>query len=130
MQQAIAHITLVVNDYDDAIDFYVNKLQFDLVEDTQLSLDKRWVLVRPKGTSTCSLLLAQASTEIQRQAVGNQTGGRVALFLQTDDFQRDYKALQEANVTFVREAQEHDYGIVAVFEDLYGNQWDLIQRFK
>lgn len=128
MQQAIAHITLVVDNYDDAIDFYVNKLQFDLIEDTQLSPDKRWVLVRPKGNGTCSLLLAQASNEQQKHAIGNQTGGRVALFLHTDDFHRDYQNLQEKGVSIVREAQEHDYGIVAVFEDLYGNQWDLIQR--
>lgn len=128
MQQAIAHITLVVDNYDDAIDFYVNKLQFDLIEDTQLSPDKRWVLVRPKGNGTCSLLLAQASNEQQKHAIGNQTGGRVALFLHTDDFHRDYQNLQEKGVSIVREAQEHGYGIVAVFEDLYGNQWDLIQR--
>lgn len=128
MQQAIAHITLVVDNYDDAIDFYVNKLQFDLIEDTQLSPDKRWVLVRPKGNGTCSLLLAQASNEQQKHAIGNQTGGRVALFLHTDDFHRDYQNLQDKGVSIVREAQEHDYGIVAVFEDLYGNQWDLIQR--
>jgi len=128
LQQAIAHITLVVDNYDDAIDFYVNKLQFDLIEDTQLSPDKRWVLVRPKGNGTCSLLLAQASNEQQKHAIGNQTGGRVALFLHTDDFHRDYQNLQEKGVSIVREAQEHGYGIVAVFEDLYGNQWDLIQR--
>lgn len=127
MVQAIAHVSLVVDDYDKAIDFYVNKLQFDLIEDTHLSEHKRWVLVRPKGSNGSNLLLAQASSEEQLRCVGNQTGGRVFLFLQTDNFSRDFERMKSANVSFIRGPQEHDYGTVAVFEDLYGNQWDLIQ---
>lgn len=127
MNQSIAHVSLVVNDYDEAIDFYVNKLKFDLIEDTQLSPEKRWVLVRPKGSTGCNLLLAKAGSDEQQRYIGNQTGGRVFLFLKTDNFDRDYQLLKAAGVTFIREPQRHDYGIVAVFEDLYGNQWDLIQ---
>ena len=128
MNQSIANITLLVDDYDEAIDFYVTKLNFDLIEDTPLSEIKRWVLVRPKGTEGVHLLLAKASDARQKEMVGNQTGGRVFLFLQTDDFWRDYRNMSEAGVRFIREPQEHGYGVVAVFEDLYGNQWDLIQR--
>ncbi len=121
-------MALVVRDYDEAIDFYVNKLRFELVEDTyQPEQDKRWVIVRPRGSGETSLLLARASTPHQETFIGNQAGGRVFLFLSTDDFQRDYAALREAGVTFVREPKQASYGTVAVFEDLYGNLWDLVQ---
>ena len=127
MQQRIGHIALVVKDYDEAIEFYTQKLGFELVEDTVLSETKRWVLVAPKGSNQCSLLLAQAANEQQLSRVGNQTGGRVFLFLYTDDFQRDYQRMLANNVNFVREPQVEAYGTVAVFEDLYGNLWDLIE---
>src|SRR5690242_1144818 len=127
MKQHIAHIALVVADYDDAIRFYTEKLNFTLVEDTVLSETKRWVLVKPPGGSECSLLLAKAANEKQKSRVGNQTGGRVFLFLFTDDFWRDYHKMIADNITFVREPKEEEYGTVAVFEDLYGNLWDLIQ---
>lgn len=128
MKQSIAHIALVVRDYDEAIDFYVNTLQFELVQDTyQPEQDKRWVVVRPRGDGTTSLLLARASTPDQEMFIGNQAGGRVFLFLQTDDFQRDYAAMVEAGISFVREPKQAAYGTVAVFKDLYGNLWDLIQ---
>lgn len=122
----IAHITLVVLDYDEAIAFYTHILGFDLIEDTQLTPEKRWVLVKPKG-SACSLLLARAATEEQKAVVGNQTGGRVFLFLYTEDFWADYTNLVQKGVSFVRPPQEQEYGLVAVFTDLYGNMWDLIQ---
>ncbi|WP_230531894.1 VOC family protein [Microvirga roseola] len=128
MNQRIAHIALVVRDYDEAIDFYVNKLRFQLVEDTyQPEQDKRWVVVRPPGEGSTSLLLARASSAHQETFIGNQAGGRVFLFLQTDDFQRDHAAMVKAGISFVREPEQAPYGIVAVFEDLYGNLWDLIQ---
>ena len=128
MNQSIAHIAIVVRDYDDAIDFYVNKLRFELVEDIyQPEQDKRWVIVRPPGSAGTSLLLARASTAHQETFIGNQAGGRVFLFLRTDDFRRDHAAMIEAGITFVREPKQASYGIVAVFEDLYGNLWDLIQ---
>ena len=127
MNQRIAHISLVVDNYDDAIDFYVNKLHFDLIEDTRLSETKRWVLIAPKGAKECCLLLAEASKPSQKEAVGNQTGGRVFLFLHTDDFDRDYKNLLNHNITIVREPIEEPYGKVCVFSDLYGNLWDMIQ---
>ena len=127
MNQNIVHISLLVDDYDKAIDFYVNKLNFDLVEDTCLSKDKRWVLVSPKGHKSFSLLLAKASNELQKSSVGNQTGGRVFLFLNTDNFKRDYQNLINKNITIVRQPKEEPYGTVAVFEDLYGNLWDLIE---
>lgn len=128
MRQAIAHISLVVADYDAAIDFYCNKLGFDLLEDSfQPEQDKRWVVVRPKGSNGTSLLLARASNPQQAQFVGDQAGGRVFLFLSTDDFQRDYQRLQSLGISFAREPKIMDYGTVAVFEDLYGNLWDLIQ---
>lgn len=123
----IAHIALVVDDYDDAIAFYTQKLDFNLLEDTQLSEDKRWVIVAPPGAQECSLLLAKAANDQQSQSVGNQSGGRVFLFLFTEDFARDYEKLKSRNVKFVRPQQEYDYGTVAVFEDLYGNMWDLLQ---
>jgi catechol 2,3-dioxygenase-like lactoylglutathione lyase family enzyme len=127
MYQRIAHIALVVDDYDKAIDFYTRQLDFDLLEDTHLSDEKRWVLVAPKGAKECSLLLAKASNDEQSAVVGNQSGGRVFLFLFTDDFNRDYEKLKSRNITFVRPPKEFDYGTVAVFQDIYGNMWDLIQ---
>ncbi|MBK6995463.1 MAG: VOC family protein [Lewinellaceae bacterium] len=126
MNQRIAHIALVVNDYDEAIEFYTQKLGFDLLEDTPLSETKRWVMVAPKGSGECCLLLAKAANDEQRSRVGNQTGGRVFLFLHTDDFWRDYHKLLENEVVIVREPSEEVYGTVAVFQDLYGNLWDLI----
>jgi catechol 2,3-dioxygenase-like lactoylglutathione lyase family enzyme len=118
---------LVVRDYDEAIDFYTRKLHFTLVEDTPLSETKRWVLVAPPGSEGCRLLLAKASGEEQLSRIGNQTGGRVFLFLHTDDFERDYQNLLEQNIRIVRTPVKEAYGTVAVFEDLYGNLWDLIQ---
>ncbi len=127
MKQKIAHIALVVNDYDEAIQFYTKKLNFKLVEDTKLSEKKRWVVIAPPGARESSLVLAKADTEKQSLSIGNQTGGRVFLFLFTDDFQRDYTAMLEKGVTFVRKPQKEPYGTVAVFEDLYGNLWDLLE---
>ncbi len=125
MKQRIAHIALIVDDYDEAIKFYTQKLNFILVEDTPQSETKRWVVVSPPG-SDCSLLLAKGVGEQQRSKIGNQTGGRVFLFLKTDDFWRDYNSMKEKGVKFVREPKEEEYGTVTVFEDLYGNLWDLI----
>jgi catechol 2,3-dioxygenase-like lactoylglutathione lyase family enzyme len=130
MKQHIAHIALVVNDYDEAIEFYTKKLNFDLIEDAPLSATKRWVLVRPKGAMECSLLLAKGADQSQRSRIGCQTGGRVFLFLQTDDFWRDYYDFVAKDIQFVRPPKVEDYGTVAVFEDLYGNLWDLIQFDK
>ena len=128
MNQSILHVALVVKDYDDAIDFYCKKLKFTLVEDTyQAEQDKRWVVVSPPGDSGTNLLIAQASTPEQEEFIGNQSGGRVFLFLQTDDFWRDYRAMLEMGIHFVREPKKETYGTVAVFEDLYGNLWDLFQ---
>jgi catechol 2,3-dioxygenase-like lactoylglutathione lyase family enzyme len=127
MYQRIAHIALIVDDYDNAIKFYTEKLEFVLLEDALLEEGKRWVMVAPKGAKECSLVLAKAANEEQLSRVGNQTGGRVSLFLFTDDFWRDYEKLIAKKVTFVRQPQEFEYGIVAVFEDLYGNLWDLLQ---
>lgn len=127
MKQRIAHIALVVEDYDDAIEFYTQKLDFTLIEDTILSPDKRWVIVAPPGATECALLLAKAADKKQALSIGNQTGGRVFLFLFTDDFWRDYNKMLERNITFARPPKEEPYGIVAVFEDLYGNLWDLLQ---
>ena len=127
MNQKLVHIAIVVDDYDRAIEFYTKKLHFNLIEDTKLSEEKRWVLVRPKGASECSLLLARGVNEAQKSRIGNQTGGRVFLFLQTDDFQRDYNNLIENNIKIVREPSVEEYGTVAVFEDIYGNLWDLIE---
>ena len=127
MKQSIAHIALVVADYDEAISFYTQKLGFDLIEDTVLSETKRWVLVAPKGSKGCCLLLAKAANEEQKTRIGNQTGGRVFLFLYTDEFRKDYRRLLEKGVEFVREPKEEDYGTVAVFKDLYGNLWDLLE---
>ncbi|GLQ74028.1 VOC family protein [Vibrio penaeicida] len=128
MKQSIIHISLVVDDYDDALDFYINKLHFELVEDTyQPEQDKRWVVVSPPGSDGVALLLAKASKPEQRPFIGNQAGGRVFLFLRTDDFWRDFNSMKEKGIHFVREPSEQDYGTVAVFEDLYGNLWDLLQ---
>lgn len=126
MTQRLAHIAIVVNDYDEAIEFYTQKLHFDLIEDTQLSETKRWVLVKPKGQDGCCLLLAKASNEEQQSRVGNQTGGRVFLFLHTDDFERDFQNLLDNQIEIVRQPSKEEYGTVAVFKDLYGNLWDLI----
>ena len=129
MQQRIAHVALVVADYDEAIEFYTQKLHFTLIDDTyQPAQAKRWVVIAPPGnTGGTTLLLARASTPEQREFVGNQSGGRVFLFLQTDDFWRDYKEMSANGIKFVRPPSEQDYGTVAVFEDLYGNRWDLVQ---
>lgn len=126
MKQHIANIALVVSDYDEAIRFYTEKLNFQLIEDTPLSDTKRWVVVAPPGSSGCRLLLAKAANDEQQTRVGNQTGGRVFLFLHTDDFWRDYRRMLGQGIRFVREPAEEPYGTVAVFEDLYGNLWDLI----
>ena len=128
MKQDIVHIALVVRDYDEAITFYTEKLHFELIEDTyQPEQDKRWVLVAPPGSEGTSLLLARASTPKQEASVGGQSGGRVFLFLRTDDFWRDYNRMLSAGINFVREPKNAPYGTVAVFEDLYGNLWDLIE---
>lgn len=127
MKQSIAHIALVVGDYDEAIEFYTGKLNFTLVEDSPQSETKRWVLVAPPGAEECCLLLAKGVGEEQRSRIGNQTGGRVFLFLKTDDFWRDYENMRRKGVTFVREPKTEDYGTVAVFADLYGNLWDLVE---
>lgn len=129
MKQSIAHIALVVADYDEAIKFYTEQLNFDLIDDMPQSETKRWVLVAPKG-SECCLLLAKAVGDEQESRIGNQTGGRVFLFLNTDDFWRDYNELQSKGVTFTREPKVEEYGTVAVFEDLYGNLWDLVEFAK
>jgi len=127
MKQRLAHIAIVVDDYDPAIKFYTGKLHFDLVEDTQLSETKRWVLVRPKGGDSCCLLLAKSTNEEQQSRIGNQTGGRVFLFLHTDNFERDYQSLLDNKIEIVRPPQKEVYGTVAVFKDIYGNLWDLIE---
>lgn len=127
MNQRIVHIALVVNDYDEAIAFYTQKLGFQLLEDTPLSDTKRWVMVTPQGKGGCCLLLAKGVGDAQRSCIGNQTGGRVFLFLHTDDFWRDYQLYLSRGIRFVRQPAEEAYGTVAVFEDLYGNLWDLIE---
>jgi len=126
--QSIIHVALVVRDYDEAIAFFCDKLHFTLVKDEyQPEQDKRWVVVAPPGSSGTTLLLSRASRPEQERAVGSQTGGRVFLFLSTDDFWRDYQAMREAGITFIREPKSAPYGTVAVFEDLYGNLWDLVE---
>jgi catechol 2,3-dioxygenase-like lactoylglutathione lyase family enzyme len=128
MKQAIVQLALVVRDYDEAIAFFVGTLGFQLIEDSPVpAQNKRWVVVAPPGAGSCRLLLARASNAEQEARIGNQTGGRVFLFLHTDDFWRDYRNYQEKGVVFVREPSEQPYGTVAVFRDLYGNLWDLIQ---
>jgi catechol 2,3-dioxygenase-like lactoylglutathione lyase family enzyme len=129
MNQSIAHVALVVRDYDQAIDFYTRKLHFTLIEDTyQPEQDKRWVVVSPPNSTGASLLLAKASKPEQEAFIGNQTGRRVFLFLNTDDFWRDYNDMASKGIRFVREPKKEPYGTVAVFEDLYGNLWDLIEK--
>ena len=128
MKHEIVHIALVVRDYDEAIEFYTEKLNFELLEDTyQPEQDKRWVVIAPSGSKGTTILLAKASKAEQESFIGNQTGGRVFLFLNTDDFWRDYNAMRAKGIRFIREPKEQDYGLVAVFEDLYGNLWDLLQ---
>jgi catechol 2,3-dioxygenase-like lactoylglutathione lyase family enzyme len=129
MKQNLVHIALVVDDYDKAIEFYTKKLHFVLVEDKSMTDSKRWVLVAPKGSTGCNLLLAKAANEEQSSRVGNQTGGRVFLFLNTDNFKRDYQNLLDKKIKIVREPVVEKWGTVAVFEDLYGNLWDLIEPF-
>lgn len=131
MKQSIIHIALVVRDYDEAIEFYTKKLHFILIEDTfQPEQNKRWVVVAPPGSTGTNLLLARAATPVQTEFIGNQTGGRVFLFLETDDFWRDYNEMKSLGIKFIREPKEESYGIVTVFEDLYGNLWDLVERHK
>ena len=128
MRQSIVHIALVVRDYDEAIEFYTKKLNFELIEDSyQAEQDKRWVVVSPRGSKGTTLLLARASKPEQEAFIGNQAGGRVFLFLNSDDFWRDYDEMVAKGIKFLREPKEQDYGTVAVFEDLYGNRWDLLQ---
>jgi len=128
MKQAIVHIALVVRDYDEALEFYTKKLHFTLVEDTyQPEQDKRWVVISPPGSTDTTLLLARASKPEQEPFIGNQTGGRVFLFLNTDDFWRDYNEMVARGIKFIREPKREAYGTVAVFEDLYGNLWDLLE---
>ena len=129
MKQHVAHIALLIRDYDEAIAFYTQKLQFDLIEDTTLSPFKRWVLIAPKGSKECTILLAKAVGDIQMFGIGKQAGGRVFLFLSTDNFERDYQNLLENNIKIIREPSVEEYGKVCVFEDLYGTLWDLIQYY-
>jgi catechol 2,3-dioxygenase-like lactoylglutathione lyase family enzyme len=127
MKQELAQIALVVKDYDEAIVFYTQRLGFTLIEDTVLSPTKRWVIIAPPGSTGCRLLLAKAANDEQASRIGDQTGGRVFLFLYTDDFRRDHQHMLEQGIVFVREPADEPYGTVAVFRDLYGNLWDLIQ---
>ena len=130
MKQQIGSVTFLVKDYDEAIEYFVNKLQFDLIEDSQLNETKRWVVVSPKGSIGTSLLLAKATTEEQERSVGNQTGGRVAFFLHTDNFNRDYERMMSKGVNFLESPREEKFGRVVIFQDLYGNKWDFIQFFQ
>jgi catechol 2,3-dioxygenase-like lactoylglutathione lyase family enzyme len=130
MYQNITQIALVVRDYDEAIAFFTQKLHFDLLEDTPMGPTKRWVLVRPKGGGGVAILLAKAVGEAQESRIGNQTGGRVFLFLHTDNFDRDYQNLLQHRIPIIRGPQKEDYGTVAVFQDLYGNLWDLVEPAK
>ncbi|MDQ6845349.1 MAG: VOC family protein [Bacteroidota bacterium] len=130
MKQSLRHIALVIDDYDKAIEFYTKKLHFTLIEDTSLSDTKRWVIVAPQGSAECSLLLVKATDDQQKSRIGDQTGGRVFLFLYTDDFKRDYQNLLDNEITIIREPTAEEYGMVAVFADLYGNLWDLIEPNK
>lgn len=128
MRQHLSLTAVVVRDYDEATAFFVGKLGFELQEDTRLEEGKRWVVVAPPGSTECGILLAKAANPGQAQAIGNQSGGRVFLFLATDDFNRDYQAFRKRGVRFLDEPRRESYGTVAVFEDLYGNRWDLIER--
>ena len=131
MRQSLIHVALVIRDYDEAIEFFCKKLRFELIEDTyQPEQDKRWVLVAPPGSNGTRLLLARASTPDQESFIGNQSGGRVFLFLCTDDFWRDYNNMISVGIKFVREPKTESYGTVAVFEDLYGNLWDLVEHTR
>ncbi len=130
MSRKIGAFTLVVKDYDEAIQFYVSTLNFTLIEDTQLDDHKRWVIISPSKNNETNILLAKAATPEQEKAIGNQTGGRVFLFLYTDDFWRDYNDMKAKGVIFIEEPREEIYGTVVVFEDLYGNKWDLIESKK
>jgi catechol 2,3-dioxygenase-like lactoylglutathione lyase family enzyme len=128
MQQNLVHIAIVVRDYDEAIDYYTRVLGFELIEDEPRGPGKRWVRVAPRGDHGASLLLAKAANDEQTSRIGNQTGGRVFLFLHTDDFQRDYTAYSARGVKFIEQPRYEEYGTVVVFEDIYGNKWDLIER--
>ena len=128
MRQHLGLTTLVVGDYDEALAFYAGKLGFEVREDTRLGDDKRWVVVAPPGSSESGLLLARAANAQQTEAIGNQSGGRVFLFLVTDDFQRDHERFLQKGIKFIEAPRTEPYGIVAVFEDLYGNRWDLVER--
>lgn len=130
MNQKIAHVALVIDDYDKAIEFYTKKLHFTLIEDTVLSEKKRWVLVAPIGSTECMLLLVKSANDEQSDRIGNQTGGRVFLFLHTDNFARDYQNLIDQKIQIVREPVSESWGTVAVFADLYGNLWDLVEPSK
>jgi catechol 2,3-dioxygenase-like lactoylglutathione lyase family enzyme len=127
MNQRLAYITLLVDDYDKALNFYIGKLNFKLIEDTTISEKKRWVLVKPVGSGDCYLLLAKAANDQQISMIGNQTGGRVFLFLYTDNLKRDYQNLLNNGIKIVREPVKENYGTVVVFQDIYGNLWDLIE---
>ena len=127
MKQYLSHVALIVDDYDEAISFYTQKLNFILIEDTVLNENKRWVLIAPKGSLECSLLLAKAANKEQQSRIGNQTGGRVFLFLYTDNLERDYNSMSAKGIEFTRLPSEESYGKVAVFKDIYGNLWDLIE---
>ena len=127
MKQKIGSVSLLVRDYDEAVSFYVDKLGFNLIEDTDMGNGKRWILVAPQNSTGACLLLAKASSPEQLLHVGNQTGGRVFLFLHTDDFWRDYNRMKENGVHFLEEPRNEPYGMVVVFEDLYGNKWDLLE---
>jgi catechol 2,3-dioxygenase-like lactoylglutathione lyase family enzyme len=127
IKQRISNIALVVEDYDDAIAFYTEKLNFQLIEDTDLGGGKRWVQISPPNANGTNILLAKASNEQQQQSVGNQAGGRVFLFLQTNDFWRDYQQMKQCGVEFIEEPRVEEYGTVVVFKDLYGTKWDLLE---
>ena len=130
MMQTLGHVALVVREYDEALAFFTRTLNFRLIEDTPLGEDKRWVLIAPPGSQGTSLLLARAATPEQVSRIGNQTGGRVFLFLHTDDFWRDYREMTARKVKFIGPPREEDYGTIAVFEDLYGNKWDLLEPIR
>jgi len=128
MAQNLNQIAIIVRDYDEAISYYTSKLGFLLIEDTRINESKRWVVIRPNGESSCNILLARAANEEQISRIGNQTGGRVFLFLYTDDINKDYQNLLENEVTIIRQLEEQPHGWVCVFQDIYGNLWDLIER--
>jgi len=130
MKQSIGYVAYLVRDYDEAISFFIDKLGFELLEDSPRDNGKRWILVRPSGSTGTSILLAKAATPEQAETIGDQTGGRVFLFLHTDDFQRDYKLMKSKGVEFLEEPRHEEYGIVVAFKDLYGNKWDLLQLTK